>query len=154
VAAPPAVAGAAAAAAAADAGQPVRILHVADSAAWATARAAGRYEVSSRGRTLGDEGFIHASTSRQIDGVLARYYADLDPAGLTLLVIDVAASQRAGSPVRWDAVPGLPSPFPHVYGPIVPAAVVAELPLGGTTGAARVPDLTQWDVAAGAPGES
>lgn len=132
--------------------QSLRILHVADSATWAAARVAGRYEVSSRGRTLSEEGFVHASTSRQIDGVLARFYADLDPAGLTLLVIDVAASERAGSPVRWDAVPGLPAPFPHVYGPIVPAAVVAELPLGGTTRAVVVPDLSFWSVAGDAPG--
>jgi uncharacterized protein (DUF952 family) len=130
----------------------MRILHVADRADWAAALTAGRYEVSSRGRTLADEGFIHSSTSRQVDGVLSRYYADLDPADLVLLVIDIEALEQAGSPVRWDEVTGAPAPFPHVYGPIVPSAVVATLPIGGPAGAAVRPDLSGWDVAADEPG--
>ena len=128
----------------------MRILHIALTDEWIAGRTAGRYEVSSRGRSLADEGFIHASTSRQVDGVLAGYYADIDPAELSLLVIDVHALERAGSAVRWDQVSGAPAPFPHVYGPIVPSAVVAMLPIGGTTGAAVLPDLTGWDVAADA----
>jgi uncharacterized protein (DUF952 family) len=126
----------------------MRVLHLALASDWADAERAGRYEVSSRGRTLAEEGFIHTSTSRQVDGVLGRYYADLDPAGLRLLVIDVPELERAGSPVRWDEVTGAPAPFPHIYGPIVPAAVVAVLPLGGSTGAAELPDYSSWDVAA------
>ena len=129
----------------------MRILHVADRAEWTAAEVAGRYEVSSRGRTLADEGFIHTSTSRQVEGVLERYYADLDPADLLLLVIDIATLEQAGSPVRWDEVAGAPAPFPHIYGPIAPSAVVATLPIGGTAGAAELPELTDWDVAAAAP---
>lgn len=129
----------------------MRVLHVADRSDWASAQAAGRYEVSSRGRTLADEGFIHTSTSRQVGGVLDRFYADLDPAGLVLLVLDVDRLDQAGSPVRWDEVTGAPAPFPHIYGPIVPAAVVAELPLTGTVGAVELPDLDGWDVAADQP---
>jgi uncharacterized protein (DUF952 family) len=129
----------------------MRILHLAERADWAGAQATGRYEVSSRGRTLADEGFIHASTSRQVDGVLSRFYADLDPADLVLLVIDIDALEAAGSTVRWDEVPGAPAPFPHSYGPIVPAAVVAALPIGGTRGGPALPDLTAWAVAADAP---
>jgi uncharacterized protein (DUF952 family) len=129
----------------------MRVLHVADADDWAAARARGQYEISSRGRTLADEGFIHTSTSRQVDGVLARFYADVDPAELLLLVIDLDDLERAGSPVRWDEVPGAAAPFPHIYGPIVPAAVVAALAIGGTPGAPVVPDLSHLDVAAGAP---
>jgi uncharacterized protein (DUF952 family) len=129
----------------------MRILHIALTDEWMAGRDAGRYEVSSRGRTLGDEGFIHTSTSRQVEGVLAGYYADLDPALLSLLVIDVTLLEAAGSPVRWDPVTGAPAPFPHIYGPIVPSAVVAVLPIGGRTGAAELADLTDWEVAAGAP---
>jgi uncharacterized protein (DUF952 family) len=129
----------------------MRVLHVADRAEWARAQVTGRYEVSSRGLTLADEGFIHTSTSRQVDGVLSRYYADLDPADLVLLVIDIKALEAAGSPVRWDEVAGAPAPYPHVYGPIDPAAVVAALPIGGTPGAAVLPDLSDWDVAADEP---
>ena len=128
-----------------------RVLHIAERADWAAAGTTGRYEVSSRGRTLADEGFIHASTSRQVDGVLSRYYADLDPADLVLLVIDIDALEAAGSKVRWDEVTGAPAPFPHSYGPIVPSAVVAALPIGGRPGAAVLPDLTDWAVAADEP---
>jgi uncharacterized protein (DUF952 family) len=132
----------------------VRILHVADIGEWTAARTTGRYEISSRGRTLADEGFIHASTSAQAPGVLSSFYADLDPATLTLLVIDIDASEAAGSPVRWDDVPGRPDPFPHVYGPIVPAAVVAELPVVGHPGAPEMPEMHEiatWNVAAAKP---
>jgi uncharacterized protein (DUF952 family) len=126
----------------------MRILHIALRDEWLAGQAEGRYDVSSRGRTLRDEGFIHASTSRQVGAVLAGFYSDLDPADLSLLVIDVTTLERAGSPVRWDQVPGAAAPFPHIYGPIVPSAVPAVLPIGGTTGAAVLPDLTEWDVAA------
>jgi uncharacterized protein (DUF952 family) len=129
----------------------MRVLHIALAGDWAAAQAAGSYQVSSRGRTLAAEGFIHTSTSRQVEGVLGNYYADVDPAQLRLLVIDVPQVEQAGSPVRWDEVTGAPAPFPHVYGPIVPDAVVAVLPIGGATGAAVLPDVTAWDVAAGAP---
>lgn len=132
--------------------QLIRVLHIALTKEWDEAVAAGDYRVSSRGRTLDDEGFIHASTSRQVEGVLARYYADLDPGELSLLVIDVEALEAAGSPLRWDEVPGAAEPFPHSYGPIVPAAVVAVLPLGGTTGAATLPDLIGYQVAEGPQG--
>jgi uncharacterized protein (DUF952 family) len=129
----------------------MRILHIADRADWASAQVDGGYEVSSRGRTRAEEGFIHASTSKQAGGVLDRYYADLDPAGLVLLVIDIDALGQAGSPVQWDEVAGAPAPFPHIYGPIRPAAVVAALPIGGGPGTAELPDLSDWDVAADQP---
>jgi uncharacterized protein (DUF952 family) len=128
----------------------MRILHVATRKDWADAQAVGRYEVSSRGQTLADEGFIHASTSRQVNGVLGRYYADLDPADLLLLVIDIEQLEQSGSPVRWDEVTGAPAPFPHIYGPIALPAVVATLPIGGALGAAVLPDLSDWDVVADA----
>jgi uncharacterized protein (DUF952 family) len=125
----------------------LRILHVAAATDWAAALRTGRYEISSRGTTLADEGFVHASTASQVGGVLGRYYADLDPATLRLLVLDVDLLAAAGSPVRWDPVPGAADPYPHVYGPLVPSAVVAVLPLGGGPGDAQLPDLTGWDVA-------
>jgi uncharacterized protein (DUF952 family) len=129
----------------------MRVLHIALADEWSAAQTAGSYQVSSRGRTLADEGFIHTSTSRQVDGVLTRYYADVAPADLRLLVIDVPALEQAGSPVQWDDVVGSPAPFPHIYGPIVPSAVRAVLPIGGTIGAPDLPDLADWDVAADAP---
>jgi uncharacterized protein (DUF952 family) len=134
----------------------IRILHAALLVDWDRALLAGRYAVSSRGVSLADEGFIHASTRSQVDGVLERYYADLD--ALVLLVLDVDALVRAGSPVRWDDVPGAASPFPHIYGSVPTAVVgqdnpvVAALPFArageqlGTPGW-LLPDLTRYDVA-------
>lgn len=105
------------------------IFHTALADDWAQAQRSGEYTTSTRGHSLAEEGYIHASTRAQLDGVLATYYADLDPAGLRLLVLDVAALEAAGSPVRWDPVPGAAAPFPHVYGPIPTAAVSAVLPV-------------------------
>jgi uncharacterized protein (DUF952 family) len=129
----------------------MRILHVALADDWAAAEQSGTYQVSSRNLTLAQEGFIHASTTVQVPGVLAGYYTDLDPAELRLLVIDIATLDGAGSPVQWDVVPGAPYRFPHIYGPIIPAAVVAVLPLGGEKGAPELPDLTGLDVTSDQP---
>ena len=129
----------------------MRILHVALADDWSAAERTGSYQTSSRGLTLVREGFIHASTTVQVPGVLAGFYADLDPASLRLLVIDVATLEGAGSPVQWDVVPGAPYRFPHIYGPIIPAAVVAVLPLGGVPGAPELPDLAGLDVASDQP---
>jgi uncharacterized protein (DUF952 family) len=105
------------------------IFHVAARADWDAARAAGRYEVSSRGRTLADEGFIHASTHEQLPGTLERYYGDVDPASLVILELDADALDAAGSPVRYEHVAGARAPFPHVYGPITAAAVIGVHPV-------------------------
>jgi len=105
------------------------VFHVATRADWDAARAAGRYEVSSRGRTLAEEGFIHASTHEQLPGTLERFYGDLDPASLVVLELDVDALAAAGSPVRYEPVPGARAPFPHVYGPIPVAAVIGAHPV-------------------------
>ena len=106
------------------------IFHVALREDWDAARAAGCYEVSSRGVTLADGGFIHASTHEQLPGTLERYYGDLDPASLVILELDADALAAAGSPVRYEPVPGARAPFPHVYGPIPTAAVIGVHPVG------------------------
>lgn len=100
-----------------------RIFHVALREDWDAAQAAGVYTTSSRGVTLAEEGFVHASTHEQLPGTLERYYADLDRAALVVLEIDPAACEAAGSPVRWEPVPGARAPYPHVYGPVPVAAV-------------------------------
>jgi uncharacterized protein (DUF952 family) len=131
-----------------------RILHAALPADWDAARLDGSYAVSTRGSSLADVGFIHASTARQLPGVLDFAYADLDD--LALLVLDIEALEAAGSTVRWDDVPGAPDPFPHVYGPVATTVVgqgnpvIAVLPLGRSPESGwRVPDLATYDVATG-----
>ena len=51
--------------------------------------------------TLADEGFIHAAYERQVEGVLNRYYTDVDE--VVLLVIDRGA---VGAPVIDETVAG------------------------------------------------
>ena len=98
------------------------IFHLADPGEWASAVAGGRYETSTRGRTLAQEGFIHASYAGQWPLVRRRFYADvttpllllgLDPERLTAPVV-----VEVGDPVTGEQ-------FPHVYGPLNPDAVVS-----------------------------
>jgi uncharacterized protein (DUF952 family) len=75
--------------------------------------------MSTRDLTLEQEGFIHCSaTMEQVEGVLSRYYADVDDE-LVLLVIDPGLLD---APVRLE--PAGEEFFPHIYGPIQPSAVI------------------------------
>ena len=99
------------------------IYHLALVADWEAAQQSGDYRISTRGRTLAEEGFIHASRREQVQGVLDAFYAGAGP--LLLLEIDPA---RLTSDVRVDEVaPGVT--FPHIYGPINLDAVVSVTPL-------------------------
>jgi glutathione S-transferase len=124
----------------------MRILHVALPQDWAHGCEDGSYDVSTRGVTLVDEGFIHASTLQQLPGVLDRFYADV-PA-VDVLVIDLDRLDHEGAQVVWEHVDGAQDPFPHVYGVIPTQTVVEVLRLehepGGTW---QVPDVA--DVATG-----
>ncbi len=103
------------------------IWHLALDEQWCAARDVGRYEWSTLGRTLQEQGYIHASTASQVEGVARSFYAEVD-APLVLLELDVHALEAAGSPVCWETVPGAPDPFPHVYGPLPLSAVVSVTP--------------------------
>ena len=104
------------------------IFHVATATDWEAALASGSYTTSTRGRTLAEEGFLHASRADQWRSVLERYYADVGEP-LVLLVID---TERLEVPVVEEGVPGGDDTFPHVYGALDPAAVVRVVPLQGT----------------------
>jgi uncharacterized protein (DUF952 family) len=102
---------------------PEPIFHVATAADWEAAVREGAYTTSTRGRTLAEEGYIHASRREQVPLVLERWYADVDEP-LVLLVIDpdrLAAEVRV-EPVGHDT-------YPHVHGPIAPTAVVEVQPI-------------------------
>ncbi|MFD0684031.1 DUF952 domain-containing protein [Actinomadura fibrosa] len=105
------------------------LLHIAERRHWESARETGvSYTMSTLGRTLDEEGFIHCSSDMdQVDGVLTRFYSDVDRADLVLLVIDAAS---IGSPVRYE--PAGDELFPHVYGPIPVSAVIEVRSLPGT----------------------
>jgi uncharacterized protein (DUF952 family) len=102
-----------------------RIFHIATVADWDEARRQGRYTTSTRGRTLAEEGFIHASRGDQWQAVHEHLYADVTEP-LVLLVIDTG---RLAVPVVEEAVPDTGETFPHVYGALDPAAVVQVVPM-------------------------
>ena len=101
------------------------IFHVATHADWSGAILDDGYRMSTRGKTLDDEGFVHCSRYFQLDDVLKSFYGDYD-GRLTLLTIN---PRRLHSPWRLDVVPGTPMTFPHVYGPINVDAVIAATPI-------------------------
>ncbi|HJQ05636.1 MAG TPA: DUF952 domain-containing protein [Nocardioides sp.] len=102
------------------------IFHLALASDWAAARAAGAYTISTRGRTLAEEGFIHASRGDQWPAVRERFYADVTEP-LVLLQID---TDLLGVPLMEEpAVPGGSETFPHIYGPLKVDAVVRAIPL-------------------------
>lgn len=119
-----------------------RVLHLADRTAWAAAQATGQYSGSTRGRTLAEVGYVHASTSAQLPAVMAAVYDDLPADDLVLLVVDLPAVAARGIEVRWENLDGGTEPYPHLYGPIPVDAVVAALPLAhDDDGALVLPDL-------------
>ena len=81
-----------------------RIFHVALAADWATAQEAGDYRISTLGRTLEQEGFIHASRADQWPGVRERFYAGVTEPLVLLVglapVAVVASSAAAAGPSR------------------------------------------------------
>ena len=102
----------------------MKIFHIAERREWDAARqAGGPYEVSTRGLTLSEVGFIHASRDEEQARTVQRaFYADLDD--LVLLVIDPQGLDVRDEPVGDDV-------FPHIYGPLPIDAVIDVRPLPG-----------------------
>lgn len=95
------------------------LFHVALPGEWRRARAEGRYFVSTRGRMLHEEGFIHCSFAEQVAGVIERFYADLEQ--IVLIRID---PHRLHVPMVVEDLDDIGEAFPHVYGPIPVDAVI------------------------------
>ncbi len=100
------------------------IYHIAAASDWERARAEGMYTTSTRGVTLAEAGFIHASRAHQVASVAERFYRG--ERDLVLLVID----ERLVAPeIRYERVPGSADPFPHIYGPLNVDAVQRVIPV-------------------------
>jgi uncharacterized protein (DUF952 family) len=99
------------------------IYHIAYAADWEQAQSEGEYRMSTRGRTLEQQGFIHAGTMAQVAPVANAIYGG--EAGLLVLVID---DGKVTSRIVYESVPGWDDPFPHIYGPLNVDAVVKTLP--------------------------
>lgn len=93
---------------------------------WAAALTSGRYEVSTRGQTLAQVGFIHASYLHQVERIVNLFFGDVEE--LVLLVIEPS---KLGAKVVEES--GTDSPngehFPHIYGPLPVDAVIDIRPL-------------------------
>lgn len=97
----------------------MRILHITTPADWRAAQQDGVYTFSTRGVTLEQEGYIHCSEPEQVEGVLGRFYADVDD----VLVLEIE-TDRLTAPWRSERLPGMDEPYPHIYGPLNLDAVV------------------------------
>ncbi len=104
------------------------LYHLALGPEWQAAQAAGVYRRSTRGRSLEQVGFIHLSQAHQLAATHGRFYADLDPAELKLLVLDPERLAAAGAVVRLEPAPGSGELFPHLHGPLPLEAVLAAWP--------------------------
>ena len=103
---------------------PERIFHIATAADWRRTLESGTYTTSTVGRTLEEEGFIHASRRDQVQGVFDRYYRGL---GEHLVLLTIDPTRLSDADVRVEAVGD--DTYPHVYGPINRSAVVDVSPL-------------------------
>ncbi|MEU1771796.1 DUF952 domain-containing protein [Streptomyces sp. NPDC019922] len=104
-----------------------QLLHLTEEPLWEAARTAGTYEMSTRGRTLGEEGFIHCSLPHQLPAVERAVYGS-DTGNLVVLVMDTG---RVPAPVRYEAMEPGGEEFPHIYGPLPTDAVVEVRPWAG-----------------------
>ncbi|MEU7870419.1 DUF952 domain-containing protein [Dactylosporangium sp. NPDC049140] len=100
------------------------IYHIAFASDWEKAGERGEYRLSTKGRTLEEQGFIHGGTAAQVAPVANMIYGSDE--GLVVLAVD---EERLSAPLRYDDAPGWDEPFPHIYGPLNTDAVVAVLAL-------------------------
>jgi len=100
----------------------MRIFHIATLADWKQAQETGSYTTSTYGRTLEQEGFIHAARDVQVPVVRDRFYADVTE---PLVILEVE-TDLLDAEVRDEQVGD--EVYPHVYGPIPTNAVVAWRP--------------------------
>ncbi|MCS6712567.1 DUF952 domain-containing protein [Brachybacterium sp. EF45031] len=100
------------------------IWHITDHDSWRSAVRQGVYTCSTRGRSLEEVGFIHASLPEQISQVAKAVYPD-HPADLVILEIDVARVEATGVVVEFERdLAGGGEAYPHIRGPLPIDAVL------------------------------
>lgn len=96
------------------------IFHMCRAEEWQAAQAAGRYDGSSQDQA---DGFIHFSTAAQLPESAARHRT-----GQTGLVLLTVETEACGDALKWEPSRG-GQLFPHLYGPLLPDAVLRADPL-------------------------
>jgi uncharacterized protein (DUF952 family) len=104
----------------------MRIYHLATEPDWDAAQASGAYTTSTYGVTLEQEGYLHASRADQWEAVRERYYAHVTE---PLVLLEIDTDLLDVPLVEEPPAPGVEETFPHIYGPLRPAAVVGVTPL-------------------------
>jgi uncharacterized protein (DUF952 family) len=100
----------------------MRIFHIATLADWKKAQRSGSYTTSTYGRTLRQEGFVHAAYHDQVPGVRDGKYGDVtEPLVVLEVETDLLDAEVREAHVGDQA-------FPRVQGPIPTTAVVAWRP--------------------------
>jgi len=112
------------------------IFHIAEADAWRDAQAVGRYDRSTLGADLARVGFIHCSFRDQVARVGGLIYAPAGAGDLVVLELDHALLSASGADLRHEDG-GDGELFPHLYGPIDPAWVVAVHPADASGGTFR-----------------
>ena len=105
------------------------IQHIAVAEEWRDALENGEYIWSTRGMTIEQVGYLHASFPEQVRPTLERFYSDID-VPLVLLTLDADDIVAAGLEVRVEpALPGAvgSEKFPHVYGGPLPTSCVSNV---------------------------
>ncbi|WP_018155200.1 DUF952 domain-containing protein [Demetria terragena] len=109
------------------------LFHLALPSDWEEAQRRGVYEISTRGATLTQVGFMHLSYEHQWPQVRAAFYGDVEE--LVLLTID--AEQIEADVVVEVGNPQTGEEFPHLYAPLPVAAVREVRVLSGDAEALR-----------------
>jgi glutathione S-transferase len=98
------------------------IYHLALRDEWRASEAERIYRRSTRGASLEEVGFIHASHRHQLEATHARFFAADD--AVVVLCIDPQRLRQAGITVVEESPPGVPERFPHIVGPLPHHAVL------------------------------
>jgi uncharacterized protein (DUF952 family) len=93
-----------------------QIFHVTTKAEWGHAQLIGIYDRSTKGKSFDDVGFIHASTSIQLEGTKNYVYGETNE-NLIVLVFSQSILLAAGIEVRFEDG-GAGDFYPHIYAPI------------------------------------
>ena len=94
----------------------IMIYHVTTQRNWDLAITQGYYSADS----IALEGFIHCCKKDQLNGVIERYYQDVDQ----LFILEIEPS-KVTSPLKYELAPSVNEEFPHIYGTLNLDAVVS-----------------------------